>query len=176
VKIYISFTVPVSKEEGLVPRTLTAKDFKKVQNQIGFCGIWCGSCVVGNGALREMTMRYEDVVKSYGLEGWAPNDFSFKEFVKGLSSIQNMPLCPGCLKGGGRDNCEMKACAMSRKVSECIECDQTTACKNHETLKNMRTGAQDAGIFVKTEKVNRKELVKKWTTELKSKCPHQILF
>jgi hypothetical protein len=50
------------------------RPFENVRDQIGFCGIWCGSCAVGNGALRELTKRYEDVVKGYGLEGCAGCD------------------------------------------------------------------------------------------------------
>lgn len=147
-----------------------------MKNQIGFCGIWCGSCVVGNGALRELTKRYEEIIKNYGLEQWAPKDFDFKEFTKGLASIQTVPLCQGCLKGGGRTNCEMRACASSRNIADCSECDQPLECENSETLQKMRTGAQSAGLFVKTKNVDRHELMEKWISELKGKWPHSILF
>jgi len=147
-----------------------------VKNQIGFCGIWCGSCVVGNGALRELTKRYEEVIKNYGLQEWAPKDLDFKEFKKGLTSIQAMPLCQGCLKGGGRPNCEIRACASSKNLTDCSECDQPAACKNSETLQKMRTGASNAGLFVETENVDRQELIEKWTSELKRKWPHFVLF
>ena len=156
--------------------TLKTESFENVKNQIGFCGIWCGSCVVGNGTLRELTKSYEGVIKKYGLEGWAPKDFDFKEFMKGLASIQAMPLCRGCLKGDGRPNCEMRACASNKNIADCSECDQPKACKNHETLQKMRTGARDAGLFVKTGNVDRQKLIEKWTTELKNKWPHYILF
>lgn len=77
------------------------KAFENAKNQIGSCGIWCGSCVAGNGVLQELTKRYNRVITDYGLEQWAPKDFDFSEFKKGLDSIQTMPLCPGCQKGGG---------------------------------------------------------------------------
>ena len=155
---------------------MKAKPFENVKNQIGFCGIWCGSCVAGNGALRELTNGYEEIVEKYGLEEWAPKDFDFKEFMKGLASIQAMPLCRGCLKGDGRSNCEMRACASNKNITDCSECDQPTACKNLETLEKMRTGASRAGLYVKTENVDRQELIEKWTAELKSKWPCCILF
>ena len=145
------------------------KPFENVKNQIGFCGIWCGSCVVGNGALRELTKRYEEIIERYGLEEWAPKDFDFEEFRKGLASIQSLPLCRGCLKGDGRQNCEMRACASNKNITDCTECDQQTACENLETLQKMRTGASHAGLFVKTENVDRQELIEKWTAELKNK-------
>jgi hypothetical protein len=62
------------------------KAFENVREQIGFCGIWCGSCVVGNGTLRELTERCEEIIGAYGLEEWAPRDFDYKEFLKGLAS------------------------------------------------------------------------------------------
>jgi len=155
---------------------LRTEAFENVKNQIGFCGIWCGSCVVGNGTLRELTKKYETIIKNYDLEGWAPKDFDFKEFAKGLMSIQTMPLCPGCLKGGGRDNCEMKACASNKSINDCSECDQLEACKNLKILQKMRTGAQNAGLSVKTENADSQELIEKWTAELKSKWPCCILF
>jgi len=155
---------------------LGTEAFDNVKNQIGFCGIWCGSCVVGNGTLRELTKKYTTIIKNYDLEGWAPKDFDFKEFAKGLASIQNVPLCPGCLKGGGRDNCEMKACALNKGITDCSQCAQPEACKNLETLQKMRTGARNAGLSVKTKDVDSQELIKKWTAELKSKWPCCILF
>jgi len=154
---------------------LKGNSFENVKNQIGFCGIWCGSCVAGNGILRELTKRYEEIIKRYGLEEWAPRDFDFKEFVKGFTSIQTMPSCQGCLKGDDRSNCEMRACASSKKINDCSQCDQPTACKNLETLKKMRTGALQAGLLVKTEDVDRQGLIEKWINELKSKWPHCIL-
>jgi hypothetical protein len=152
------------------------KAFENVREQIGFCGIWCGSCVVGNGTLRELTERYEEIIGAYGLEEWAPRDFDYKEFLKGLTSIRGMPLCPGCLKGGGRDNCEMKACASNKNIDDCSECHESAACKHVEILQTMRSGALAAGLFVKTEEVDRQQLIEEWTAELKSQWPCCILF
>ena len=132
--------------------------------------------MAGNGALTELTKQYEKTIKRYGLEEWAPKDFDFKEFLKGLTSIQAMPACQGCLKGGGNPDCQIRTCASNKKLTECSKCDQPTACKNLETLQKMRTGATRAGLFVKTENVDQQELIEKWTDELKSKWPSSILF
>jgi hypothetical protein len=155
---------------------MEVKPFENVKNQIGFCGIWCGSCIVGNGALSELTKRYEEIIKGYGLEEWGPKDFDFKEFMKGLASIQSTPLCPGCLKGGGNPNCEIRNCASNKNINDCNECDQPTTCQNVEALQKMRTGALSAGLLVKTGNVDRQKLMEKWTAELKSKWPSCILF
>lgn len=155
---------------------MKAESFENVKNQIGYCGIWCGSCVVGNGVLRELTRRYGEIIERYGLKKWGPKEFDFKEFTKGLTSIQTMPLCQGCLKGDGRPNCEMRSCALNKKINDCSECDQPEDCPNIEILQKMRTGALRAGLSVRTEDVDRRKLLKKWTTEIKNKWPHSILF
>ncbi len=155
---------------------MTDKRFENVKDQIGFCGIWCGSCVVGNGALRELTKRYEQVIQAYGLQEWGPKDFDFKEFKKALSSIQSMPLCQGCLKGDGKPNCEIRRCASKKKINDCTECDQPETCKHAEILEKMRAGALRANLLVKTENVDRRKLIKRWTAELQTIWPSSVLF
>jgi hypothetical protein len=149
---------------------LGAKAFENVKSQIGICGIWCGSCVVGNGALRELTSRYKQIIEGYGLEEWVSKDFDFTEFLKCLVSIQASPICPGCRKGGGATGCEMKACASERGLDGCIECDMPDACENRDRLLRMRTGALDAGLMVNNEAVDSNELLERWSKELKNKC------
>jgi len=152
------------------------RPFENVRDQIGSCGIWCGSCVVGNGALRELTRRYEEVVKGYGLEGWAPSGFDFGEFMRGLESIKAMPLCEGCRKGGGRDGCEIRACASGRDLESCNDCDQPEACECGEILRVMRQRALDAGLMVDTGNVDRGELIERWSAEIRGRWPSSVIF
>ena len=154
---------------------MKAKPFENVKNQIGYCGLWCGSCVVGNGTLKELTKRYEEIIKGYGVDDWGAKDFDSKEFIKGLTLIQALPICQGCLKGGGNDNCKIRPCALNRKISDCIECNDLTTCKNLEALQKVRTGALRVGMLIKTDKGQQK-LIEKWTAELKNKWPSCILF
>lgn len=150
--------------------------FQNVKDQIGFCGIWCGSCIVGNGTLRELTKRYKERINAYGLKGWGPKDFDFDEFYKGLESIEKMPLCAGCLKGGGRDNCEIKACASNKGLKDCTPCEEFEKCKHSEILKHMHSGAREAGLSVISKGDDRQKLVEQWSAELKDKWPCCILF
>jgi hypothetical protein len=155
---------------------MTKKHFDNVKNQIGACGIWCGSCVAGNGALQVLTQKYAKIIKDYGLEQWAPKDFDFKEFTKGLNSIQTMPLCAGCLKGGGRDDCEIRICVTDKKITDCSECNNPDKCTNKDLLDKMRTGAKEAGLMVKLEKDDNQGLIPKWTDRLKNEWPSSFLF
>jgi hypothetical protein len=156
--------------------SMPKKHFNNVKNQIGACGIWCGSCVAANGVLQALTQRYARIIKDYGLEQWAPKDFDFKEFKKGLASIQKMSLCVGCLKGGGRDGCEIKICVTDKKINDCSECNEPEKCTNTELLDKMRIGAKEAGLMVKLEKGDDKELITKWTNRLEHEWPSSVLF
>lgn len=151
-------------------------ELENVKDQVGYCGIWCGSCIVGNGTLRELTRRYQETTEAYGLKHWAPADFDYKEFAKGLASIQRIPTCPGCLKGGGRDNCEIRDCALAKNVPDCTECNEQSTCKHTEILHKMRSGALAAGLSVKSGPGERKRLIETWLTELESRWPCCVLF
>ena len=150
--------------------------YNRVKNQIGYCGIWCGSCVVGNGTLQQLTTGYEAVIKNYDLENWAPGTFDFKEFMNGLETIKATPLCPSCRKGGGWEACPMRGCVAKKKITDCAECDDQPACLHSTSLEKMRTGSLRAGLFIKTRKGNQKKFMAQWTKKLKTRWPSCILF
>ena len=151
------------------------KHFENVKNQIGFYGLWCGSCMVGNGTLKELTKRCEGLIKGYGVDEWGAKDFNSKEFMKGLASIQNLPMCPGCLKSGGNNECKIRPCASKKKISDCNECNEPTACKNLEALQKVRTGALGVGMLIKTGKGGQPQLKEKWTDEIRNKFPYCVI-
>jgi hypothetical protein len=148
--------------------------FENVKNQIGRCGIWCGSCAVGNGTLRQLAKRCEHIVGGYGVDKWGAKDFDGKEFMKGLASIQNLPVCVGCLKGGGNDECKIRPCVLNRRLSDCMECSEMKKCEHVEALQKVRTGALRVGMLAKTEddKGKQRQLMEEWTAEVRSKCQH----
>jgi len=152
-----------------------AKAFENVKNQIGYCGLWCGSCIVGNGTLKELTKRYDELIKGYGVNEWGAKDFDGKEFMKGLASIQTLPTCPGCLKGGGNDECKIRPCASNKKITDCNECSETTTCRNDEALQKVRKGALAVGMILKTDKNDQTQLIEKWTAEIRNKFPNYVI-
>ena len=151
-------------------------ELENVKGQIGYCGTWCGSCVVGNGALREVTRRYEALVEGYDLESWGAGDFNYAEFARGLAGIQRLEVCAGCRKGGGREDCELRACVMARGVPDCTECDAGAECPYTEMLNRMRSGALAAGLLVKSGPAEPAKLIEAWMSELESRWPCCILF
>jgi len=152
---------------------LEATAFRDVKDQIGFCGIWCGSCVAGNGAIIELTKRYEEIVKNYNLAKWTPKGFDFREFAKGLALIQTMPLCSGCKKGGGPATCRIRICALGKGVTDCSQCGQLMECANFEQLEKSHPKLKDDLMKIKNRE--RKEVIEKWMSELKTIWPHCIL-
>jgi hypothetical protein len=153
------------------------KPFENVKNQIGYCGLWCGSCIVGNGTLKELTKKYAHLIRGYGVDKWGAKDFDGNEFVKGLASIQALPICPGCLKGGGNDECRIRPCAAERKVSDCTVCNEFMKCKNSEAIRKMRTGASAVGMLMRnaSDKPDQQRLIRKWIAEIRNKFPSCVI-
>jgi hypothetical protein len=150
--------------------------YENVRDQIGFCGIWCGSCVVGNGTLKTLTEKYKEMITAYRLLEWAPKDFDHTEFSHGLTSIQRNPVCPGCLKGGGRKECEIRRCASERGLTDCTLCDEFGECEHRNIIDKMRSGALAAGLFVKALGTDNQELIRDWSHRLERRWPCCILF
>jgi hypothetical protein len=148
--------------------------FENVKSQIGRCGIWCGSCAVGNGTLRQLAIRAAHIIGGYGVDKWGATDFDGQEFMRGLRAIQALPICVGCLKGGGDDACAIRPCAADRRVSDCTECPEMKTCKNSAALEKVRTGALQVGMLARVEgdMTDRRELLTAWSAEIWSKCAH----
>jgi hypothetical protein len=119
-----------------------------VFDQVGYCGIWCGSCAVGTGALMDLAEKYRDMAESHGLGQWGAADFDYAEFLKGLGSIAALPVCAGCLKGGGRDDCELRRCASGSGLRGCVACADKKACPHGTVLEHMRSGAKRADLLI----------------------------
>ena len=148
--------------------------FDTVRGQIGVCGIWCGSCAVGNGALCEVTRRYSDAFDGYGVEDWAPPELDYEALSKSLSIVAESASCLGCRQGGGPANCEMKTCARGRNLRECRACEEVE-CPHYELLASTRRGALDAGLFVKTKPGRTYTWLKKCAPQLKNQFPGCVL-
>jgi len=150
--------------------------FQNVRGQMGCCGIWCGSCIVANGALNALAREFEAILDGYDILTWGANDFDPGEFRKGLASLQSLPSCPGCARGGGRKDCALRACAEGYCVSGCTECVQFTGCPHAGLLRHMREGAEAAGLFVLSPGELAAPRIERWTESLKGRFPGSILW
>lgn len=157
-------------------KTAPKEAIAKVKGQIGYCGIWCGSCVAGNGSLKELSARYLRLTEAYDLKQWAPQDFDYTQFSQGLASIATMAPCPGCLEGGGNPECSMRKCARKFDLLSCSACNRGEGCEHPEELSRMRSGAVAAGLFVKDQDMGEGPLIRKWSAELRNRWPSLLIF
>jgi len=152
---------------------LETEPFEKVKDQIGFCGIWCGSCGGGNGVVQELARRFEEVTKNCRLEKWAPKEINFGEFTRGLACIQKTSSCIGCQKGGGPPTCKIRICALNKHIANCSQCVELAECKNFEHLEKGYPKIKEGLMEIKDK--DRANVIAKWTGELKNRWPHCIL-
>jgi hypothetical protein len=151
-----------------------SSDFENVKNQIGFCGIYCGGCAAGNGAIAEQARRLLNTVEAYEHEKWVVRDFDFKEFMKGLNAIKNASTCPGCRKGGGPATCKVRICGMQKNLSNCGECKQLIPCRDFEHLEKSHPSMKKQ--LMDNAGKSQEQLIMQWRNELKAKWPHCLLF
>jgi hypothetical protein len=151
-------------------------DFDSFKDQTGCCGAWCGSCVVGNGVLKLLTQRYQELIRAYGLKEWGPKDIDYEKLDRALTSVHGMPSCSGCRQGGGRENCELRKCAVERGYQFCSDCQASKSCPHREILEYMRSGARAAGIIFREDTPDGVDSVEEWISRISSTWPCFILF
>lgn len=150
--------------------------FENVRDQIGPCGLWCGSCAYGNGTISGTAAALGKLIKDYGIEEWGPKGIDYDGLHGGLASVSAIPPCPGCLKGGGRTGCEMRACSSGKRLKECAACDDCGSCANTRILTHMRTGAAKVGMAVKEGAGGRRDFLRKAEAELREGCHSSVVF
>jgi len=139
--------------------------YENVKNQLAYCGLWCGSCLVGNGTVNRLARDCRKAIKDYGVSEWGPTEVDYGVLLKGLATIGAMNPCPGCLKGGGRTDCEIRACAVSKRVVECVDCKESKGCTNVKIISYMRRGAKRVGMKVKDRAGDRSKVLREWQDE-----------
>ena len=136
--------------------------FENVKDQLAYCGLWCGSCSVGNGTVNEQSRKCAKTITDYGVNEWGPKEVDYEVLLKGLAVISKMEPCHGCLKGGGRTNCEIRACALEKGLAECIDCAEKDSCPNDRIVHIMRSGALKVGMKVKDKAGDRSKVLEDW--------------
>jgi Protein of unknown function (DUF3795) len=136
--------------------------FKNVKNQLAYCGLWCGSCLVGNGTVNDLARDCRKALTDYGVDDWGPKNVDYPKLLEGLSVLSSMEPCVGCLRGGGKTDCQVRACAKEKGVKECVECGSHKTCKNVAFINHMRKGGARVGMKVKNKKGDSTDVVAEW--------------
>ena len=147
-----------------------------VIGQVGYCGIWCGTCMVGTAALMELAGRYREAADAYGLGLWGAGDFDYDTFLNALKSVSGLAVCPGCLEGGGRDECEIRRCAKDKDLEGCMECGDQARCPHAGVVEHMCSGARAAGILVIERPEDLRKLREEWQAELAKRWWYRALY
>ena len=155
---------------------MTRAAFENVRDQIGRCGIWCGSCALGNGSIRELARRLSEVLGAHGASHWVPPETDYPAFSASLDTIVDVAECSGCRRGGGRDDCALRACSAERGHTTCAACPELGACAHDELLQHMRDGARRAGLRVADPDEDPRAALKEWQTKLPTTWPSSVLF
>ena len=143
------------------------KAYKNVKEQIGYCGLWCGSCAVGNGAISQLSKQLKQMVTSYGVKSWGPEDINYDDLITALSTLESKLDCKGCCKGGGNEACKIRECVQKKKITDCCQCQNKVACEHKEELKNVLGGAAKAKMLFKTKDADKQQLIKLWENQFK---------
>lgn len=150
--------------------------YESVKGQLGRCGIWCGCCIVGNGVEAELARRHMELVTAYGIDHWGPAGADYEGLRRTMRAIGDLEGCPGCRRGGGRDDCPIRACATARGHDDCTECGEAGRCEHDSDIEHMRAGAAKARMFVKAGRCETGALLASWEAQQRSRWPDALLF
>ena len=97
---------------------------------VGYCGVCCNHCGM-HMRIPGMASDLRRFIEAYGYGEWigkVTQDFDFDNFLKGLKWFANSS-CPGCLEGGGMSSCDVRACCLERRLSNCYFCEEFSRCE-----------------------------------------------
>jgi hypothetical protein len=110
-----------------------------VKNQVGPCGITCGTCFLGNGSVANSAKTTIDYINMIGIKEWAPlvpegKGLNWDETEKTLNWMTKYAYCTGCEKGGGPPDCAIRMCANEKGYELCNMCNELDDCSKFDWL------------------------------------------
>jgi hypothetical protein len=119
-------------------------------NNIGFCGLDCSKCELGNRTISKNAEVLKSRVENYGISQWYQlvpvedrEKFNFDELSRGLSWLAKYAACPGCQSGGGSPECPVRLCAKEKGFENCSKCDAIDSCKRMSFLEPGHPGLRE---------------------------------
>jgi hypothetical protein len=106
------------------------------------CGLYCLDCIPSHPRLFAMVKELTDLLDELRFEHYAelkshtsPVFGGYAQFREVLRSIGDLQCVAPCTKGGGKPNCEVRACVTSHALAGCWECAEHSVCELLEPLK-----------------------------------------
>ena len=142
----------------------------RIENQVGPCGMLCGACPLGSGAVAESAGRTQKHIAACQIPMWAPfvpggEAIDWAVVDRGLDWMQRYARCAGCRNGGGPPDCTIRICAQERGYELCSSCSDLDGCTKFEWLKEH--GSRLKETLKECQGMTRAEYIK----EMKDKMP-----
>ena len=119
---------------------MTKRDSMSETSQIAYCGLFCGSCIIRQGKIGELSnellLRIEspDFQKlAHGLPTLKPDAFRDLERIEEgrgfLKALCQLDCQKACKQGGGSTGCRIRECCRQKGIDGCWRCQQMENCE-----------------------------------------------
>ena len=107
-----------------------------------YCGLYCRDCIPSNRQLFSLVGELQSKLVEIHFEEYAKlkskSDAAFSEyqaFTRVIQAIRGLECAMPCRAGGGKPNCAVRDCVLTRKLPGCWECQQCRTCELLDPLK-----------------------------------------
>jgi hypothetical protein len=101
-----------------------------------FCGLYCRDCIPSHrrffAAVRELRKMLDDLQFRHYAElksGRHPAFRKYGAFQDALAAIAELECPAPCTQGGGKADCPVRQCVLSKGYRGCWECEGRTECE-----------------------------------------------
>ena len=103
------------------------------QSQLAPCGILCGSCPLGSGAVAESAGQTRKHISDCQIPMWSPfvpggEAMDWAAVDRALDWMTTYARCAGCRSGGGPPDCAIRICAREKGYELCSSCADLENC------------------------------------------------
>ncbi|MBU1671779.1 MAG: DUF3795 domain-containing protein [Actinobacteria bacterium] len=123
---------------------------KKHLEKTAYCGLYCGDCSFGTGAIPDLARDLRKEMRSFRLEQAAevipfPEFKNYRECYDLLGALVKM-RCGGCRTSARSRYCNIAKCAVRKKLDGCWECGEVEECKKLEFLEGVHGDAHKKNL------------------------------
>jgi len=110
-----------------------------LENQVGPCGITCGTCFLGSGTMAKTMGEASHYINMSDIKEWSSqvpggSEINWVETEKALDWMQKYAYCAGCEAGGGPPDCSIRLCAFERGYELCSQCNELDTCEKFDWI------------------------------------------
>jgi hypothetical protein len=123
-----------------------------------YCGLFCLDCIPSNkplfDAIRELARLASKIRLDLYAGARAANDNAFDnypDFARMLDIFSSIECPAPCRREGGREQCDIRDCAVDRGFKGCWECDARPGCERLDRLRSFHGETIDNNLDAITE-------------------------